>query len=434
MTNERTNRQKIIRKITFTAVFAAIAVALKAFTNAVLNIPVFGIKVGFAGIFTFFPAVICGPLWGGIASALSDVLGYLIAPDGAYIPWLTVTAFCGGVIKGLLWMLLTKKAGKKLRIALLSVFLIVGAAGAAFHISLASDGLIRGMTAKQTELPYKSELTAAVSDGKLSPLSVIAANTAKYKSDSQTLTDAEGENAVLPSYVVCDSDKRKITKIGSKALENLSGSVTIPDTYKTIPGDALGENKNIECIYGKSGTAAETLAKNANIRFEPTDDIRTVTAEVNAYGEKSGGFTVTTTDNYRKNLANYINMLVLGLELAGLVGILFVIINVLITKLSKNKERSAEIIKIAVAVTVAGLITTTVNTFILRELLDAWKGREFLILYIPRLAEELIVCVFHTYIISILYDSIMRGRLKHEIDKFKLTEIKTKEEKDGETS
>ena len=432
MNNERSARQKIIRKITFTAVFAALAVALKAFTNAVLNIPVFGIKIGFAGIFTFFPAVICGPVWGGVASALSDVLGYLIAPDGAYIPWLTVTAFCGGVIKGLLWMLLTKKAGKKLRIALLCAFIAVGAAGAAFHISLASDGLISGMTAKQSELPYKSALTSSVSEGKLSPLSVMAVNTAKYKNDTQTLKYAEGENSVLPSYVVCGSDKRKITKIGSKALEKLSGSVTIPDTYKTIPDDALGDNTNIECIYGKEGSKAEDFAKKANIRFESVDEIPVITSETEAFGVKSGDFTVTTSDNYRKNLANYINMLVLGLELAGLIGALFVIINMLITKLSKNSERTAEIMKIALAVTVAGLITTTVNTFILRELLDAWKGKEFLILYIPRLAEELIVCVFHTYIISVLYDSIMRGRLKREIDKFRLTEIKTEKNEESE--
>ena len=112
-TREKT--KKLLYKMTFTAVFAALAVVVKSFTNLALNIPGVGIKIGFSGILTFFPAAFCGPLFGGADSALSDVLGYLVAPDGAYIPWLTLTAFCGGVIKGILWRLLTKKAEKKAR-------------------------------------------------------------------------------------------------------------------------------------------------------------------------------------------------------------------------------------------------------------------------------------------------------------------------------
>ena len=109
----KSSRKTLLYRMTFTAVFAALAVVVKSFTNLALNIPGVGIKIGFSGIFTFFPAAFCGPVWGGIASALSDALGYVIAPDGAYIPWLTLTAFCGGVIKGLLWKALNLKAGKR---------------------------------------------------------------------------------------------------------------------------------------------------------------------------------------------------------------------------------------------------------------------------------------------------------------------------------
>ena len=112
-------------------------------------------------------------------------------------------------------------------------------------------------------------------------------------------------------------------------------------------------------------------------------------------------------------------MVVLGLEATALVGILFVIINMLLAKGDKTGERTADIAKIAICVTVAGVLVTTANTFILRELLDAWRGKEFLILYVPRLVEELIVCVLHTYVISVLYGTLMRGRIKRDLDKLR---------------
>ncbi|MBQ1848550.1 MAG: ECF transporter S component [Clostridia bacterium] len=414
---KKTDYKKLIRKIAITAVFAAFAVALKAFTNAVLNIPIFGIKIGFAGIFTFFPAILCGPVWGGIASALSDVLGYLIAPDGAYIPWLTLTAFCGGVIKGLLWMLLTKKAGKKLRVILLSVFVLIGSAGAAFHISLHNDGLINGLAAKQAELPSKGAVTGRQAAGEYSFLTSLTVDLAKYKNDTFTLTNVSaGGDTELPSVMILDGYETKITKIGPKALRNVKGAVTVPESYKTIADDALGDNKDVTLIRGKAGSAAESFAKKANVAFEAVEADGKKTFDGSS-GETE--FEFSSSDNYRKNLAIYINMLVLGLELTGLIGMLFVIINILLARGEKTGERTAEIIKIAIAVTVAGIITTTVNTFILRELLDAWRGKEFLILYVPRLVEELLVCVLHTYIISILYGSIVHGGIKKEIDKLK---------------
>ena len=416
---KKTNRKKIVGKIALTAMFAAFAVALKAFTNVALNIPLFGIKIGFAGIFTFFPAVICGPIWGGIASALSDILGYLIAPDGAYIPWLTLTAFCGGVIKGLLWIMFTKKAGKGLRAVLLTAFIAIGAAGAAFHVSLSSDGLLNGFAAKQSELPSKGAVTASFNRGELHPLSALTINLAKYKNDTITLTGASGEGeTALPSRYIKDSYETKITKIGSKALENVSGVLAIPDTYKTIADDALGENAKITKIRGKAGSAAESFAEKAGVEFEAEDDMTPQTLEADVISEQTA-FAVSSSDNYRKNLAIYINMVVLGLEATALVGILFVIINMLLAKGDKTGERTADIAKIAICVTVAGVLVTTANTFILRELLDAWRGKEFLILYVPRLVEELIVCVLHTYVISVLYGTLMRGRIKRDLDKLR---------------
>ena len=131
----------LLRKLTVTAVCTAFAVVLKCFTNLALNIPGLGIKIGLGGIFNFFPAALCGPLWGGAASALTDLIGHFLAPDGAYIPWLTLTAFAGGCTIGFLWRAASRRASRPLRIALLSIFSVILFFGVATGTALMRDGV-----------------------------------------------------------------------------------------------------------------------------------------------------------------------------------------------------------------------------------------------------------------------------------------------------
>ncbi|MCL2518674.1 MAG: ECF transporter S component, partial [Oscillospiraceae bacterium] len=120
MPKNKFSTKKIIYRICLTAVFLAFAVVSKFFFS--IPIPLFGVnglRVGFAGVFTIFPAILFGPLYGGAASGLSDIIGYLMKPEGAYIPWLTVTAFCGGCLKGLIWILIMKRKEIKFRVGVL---------------------------------------------------------------------------------------------------------------------------------------------------------------------------------------------------------------------------------------------------------------------------------------------------------------------------
>ena len=128
LTSKKSKNYKSYRKIlirgTLTAMFIALAMVLKLISKASsASLSVSGVQISFGGIFTFFPAILFGPLYGGIASAMVDFLGAMWFPTGAYIPWLTVTAFLGGVIKGLVWRFITGKGGKVVRYALLAVFL-----------------------------------------------------------------------------------------------------------------------------------------------------------------------------------------------------------------------------------------------------------------------------------------------------------------------
>ena len=402
------NLKKQLIRISFTAVFTALAVVVKSFTNLALNIPGAGIKIGFAGIFTFFPAAFCGPIFGGIASGLTDVLGYLVAPDGAYIPWLTLTAFCGGVIKGLLWMMLTKRSAKKVRIVLISVFAAIGIFGAAVNISLCADGVMKGVIAQQQDLPLRGEIEQM----QLSPLSKLTASLAQYNKDTVTLKHQSG--GTLYSYYMIAGYKNTVTKIGSNALSDCEGELYIPKTYKTIADDAGADKDKVTVIKGVSDSEAQKYAEKVGIPFEEAE------AEALTADENSADASFSSSDAYRKNLATYINLLVFGLELAGVIGILFIIINYVLSKVDKGKEGQSRVfgfVRIAVSCIVTGVIITTINTFILKQVLEVWSNRAILVLLIPRIAEETVVCAFQAYIISLLFGAVYRGRIKQLIDR-----------------
>ena len=193
------NAKFMLRKITVTAVMTALAVVLKCFFKTVLTIPVLGIQISFGGIFTFFPAALFGPIYGGVASALTDLLGALIAPTGAYIPWLTVTAFIGGVLKGLIWMGLKKISSRVTVRATASLILAVGILGAVFTASLNRDGIIDGFCARQESLPEKEQIEQMIDDGELSPLSRAAVSLAKYNKNTEKNPDGYRKN--LATYL-----------------------------------------------------------------------------------------------------------------------------------------------------------------------------------------------------------------------------------------
>ena len=309
--------------MTVTAVLTALAVVIKCFTKIAVTVPGLGIQVSLGGIFTFFPAVLFGPIFGGISSALTDFLGAMIAPTGAYIPWLTLTAFVGGVLKGLIWMALRRGVGKKVMVILLAVLIVVGAVGAAFTISLNSDGVMNGVLAKQVELPTKDQITEMTESGALSPLSKAATSLAKY-------------------------------------------------------------NKNTE--------------KNP--------------------------------DNYRKYLANYLNLLTFGLELFALVGVVLILIAYFIGKAQKSKDGSGLFPRVLLAAVGSGVVVTTVNTYILSLFIAAYAGRSLVILWVPRVCEEVVVCVIQALIITLLYGVLERTPIGKKLIRGREKPNKTDEPKE----
>jgi len=82
-----------------------------------------GIRIGFGALPTIMAGFLFGPVFGAIAGAVGDVLGYLVKPLGPYMPHFTFTALLTGMIPALIVNYLFK--GKRS----FSVYLIAIATG-----------------------------------------------------------------------------------------------------------------------------------------------------------------------------------------------------------------------------------------------------------------------------------------------------------------
>lgn len=86
-----------LEKIIITALLIALAVVL----SKLLSINLAFLRIGFGFIPIAVLAILFGPIWAGVASAIADVLGAIIFPTGAFFPGFTVSAFLTGLIFGL---------------------------------------------------------------------------------------------------------------------------------------------------------------------------------------------------------------------------------------------------------------------------------------------------------------------------------------------
>mgnify|MGYP000159858356 CR=1 FL=1 len=79
------------------AMVLALSVVLSYFS---IRIPPF--KIGFAYLATAMLGMLFGPVMGGAAAGLGDIIKYFITPsDGAFFPGYTLSAILGGVIYGI---------------------------------------------------------------------------------------------------------------------------------------------------------------------------------------------------------------------------------------------------------------------------------------------------------------------------------------------
>lgn len=296
----RSDVKKRTEKMIITAMMLAFALALKYFSITLPLMGSNGLRFGFAGIFTAFPAILFGPLYGGITSALTDLLGFFMKPSGDYNFLFTLMGFAGGFLKGLIWLLLKKagkntaRVGKSVFAAFMAVFI---AFGLSVTISLNRDGIMHGIIAHTEDVPEKASMTEMI----------------------------DGGTVGAPTKFV--------------------GMLTSQKSEKT----------------------------------------------------------------YQKNFATYANLSGTGIAAVGILGLGILLTDTVIRKVSKKKNKPAKadsdvFTKILICMLVSGIFVTTINSKILIELYGI--KAPFLIYWLPRLAEEIIVCTVQAYITAIIYKAM----------------------------
>lgn len=177
------NKESIrLRRMLVSALLLAIALVLKTFFS--INIPLLGengMSVGVAGVFSMLPSILFGPYYGAAVSGLSDLLGYIIKPDGAFMPLLTLTAALGGFLRGFLYIRLKDKKSVRLRVLVSIMTALMLVLGVGSVICMRVDGIDGTFYDRVTP-----EETAAMTD--LTPISsLLIARTASTKNPSGNL-------------------------------------------------------------------------------------------------------------------------------------------------------------------------------------------------------------------------------------------------------
>lgn len=409
-------RKRILYSITVSAVFLSFALVLKTLTSFYLPIlGAAGLKVDFSGIFTAFPALIFGPLYGGAVCALADILGFLIKPSGAYIPLMTVTAFASGFLIGLIWRFAVKNIKKNNRTvaaAIAAVFLLLGVFGVTLHATLNADNIINGLTADSSLLLTRGQLAST----KMSPLSRFVSNLARYSNDTITIKHtADAGNAeiiAIPEVYDIDGYSYKITKIAANAFSdnNALKNLYLSSNITVIDKEAFEGTEGIT-IYAPEDSYAATFAADNGFTYNKTD-YDTFISEHDSDRFKLNTADYDITNKYRENLAGYINFLTIGFELISVFVLIVINISSYVSYHTSKKvingstpvlSREGSYIRILLAVFIPRLLITTINTEILRQYFAVWNGRAFIVLWIPRAAEEILSGILQAYIIMLLY-------------------------------
>lgn len=99
------NYSSAIRRIAHVSLLITLAIVIRNLSYSIYIGSVLATRISFSGVFTRMAAILFGPVYGGLASGIQDVMGYILKPEGPFIPWLTLTAIAGGAAAGFLWRL-----------------------------------------------------------------------------------------------------------------------------------------------------------------------------------------------------------------------------------------------------------------------------------------------------------------------------------------
>jgi|GEM_PF-2140202 len=100
------SKKKPVFKLVVCAMLVALASLCKLLSIDIMFAGFLGLRMTLGGVFVFLTLLLLdrkSALAIIAVAALGDVFGYLLKPEGAYIPWLTLTAALGGFLQWLCW-------------------------------------------------------------------------------------------------------------------------------------------------------------------------------------------------------------------------------------------------------------------------------------------------------------------------------------------
>lgn len=124
------------KQLVQTALFIALALVVRQFSIMIPFAGANGMRIGVSEVFTKMPALLFGPVWGGAASGLVDLLSQIIKSEGAYLWPMFLVMVLGGVLTGVLWKVIKKIPSSTLRKGFAVVCAFLAVLGAFNHISL----------------------------------------------------------------------------------------------------------------------------------------------------------------------------------------------------------------------------------------------------------------------------------------------------------
>jgi len=123
------SKSQSVRRLTISAIALALGTVLRAYSLMLPISGISGMRIGLYVVFAAIPAILFGPLWGGMTFGLCDVLSYFLNPQGAYLPWLTLAAILEGILIAYLWKAVKELKPIILQRILLIVFIALGIFG-----------------------------------------------------------------------------------------------------------------------------------------------------------------------------------------------------------------------------------------------------------------------------------------------------------------
>lgn len=78
----------------------ALLIALQIVFTRFFSVTMPVLRIGFGFLPVAVTSILYGPVWGGIAAAMADVIGMMLFPSGTYFPGFTLSAMLTGVIYG----------------------------------------------------------------------------------------------------------------------------------------------------------------------------------------------------------------------------------------------------------------------------------------------------------------------------------------------